>query len=404
METSIEIRKLSKRYRLGVDATGYDTLRDAITRKVLRRKREAREIWALRDIDLEIDPGQAVGIIGDNGAGKTTLLKILARITEPTRGEARVRGRVGALLDVGTGFHLELTGRENVYLSGALLGLRRAEVNALFDAIIEFSGLAEHIDTPVKRYSAGMRLRLAFSVAAYIQPAILVVDEILAVGDAAFREKCLARMGEAAEETRTVLFVSHDLDAINKLCTRAIWLEDGSVRGDGPPHEIVSGYLRERVGRALSADFEDPGHLASLAHVSVRSREGEPITRLPRDRPFSIHLDVRVLESLPGLDVAVLIGDKGGAGVIDATRSDHPGLGPLGPGTYHSSVDIPAILAPGQYSVTVWIGTAYEDFMFEEVLSLPVEALPDDPLNAAERPRVIMPELNWNESHEPAGD
>ena len=215
MATAIETRGLGKRYRLGVDAAGYDTLRDAITRAVRRRRGEQERASGRCATSTSTSrPARRSGSIGRNGAGKTTLLKLLAGITEPTAGEARTRGRVGALLDVGAGFHPELTGRENVFINGALLGMSRAEVRRRFDEIATFSGVERYLDTPVKRYSDGMRMRLAFAVAAHIEPPILVVDEVLAVGDAAFRERCLGRISEIGEHGRTVLFVSHDAGSI----------------------------------------------------------------------------------------------------------------------------------------------------------------------------------------------
>ena len=236
-DPAIQVENLGKRFRLGVGAGHYDTLREALTRAVRPRRDDRRDLWALRGVDLEVERGEALGIVGPNGAGKTTLLRILAGITFPTEGIARTRGTVGSLLDVGTGFHPELTGRENVYLSGTVLGMRRREVRERFDEIVEFSGVERFLDTPVKRYSEGMRLRLAFAVAAHLEPPIVVVDEVLAVGDSAFREKCMGKMAEMGRRDRTVLFVSHDLGAITQLCARAVWLEGGHIQSDGPARE-----------------------------------------------------------------------------------------------------------------------------------------------------------------------
>ena len=256
-EPAIQVENLGKRFRLGVGTARYDTLREALARAVRPRRDDRRDLWALRGVDLEVERGEALGIVGPNGAGKTTLLRILAGITYPTEGAARTRGSVGSLLDVGTGFHPELTGRENVFLSGAVLGMRRREIRARFDEIVEFSGVERFLDTPVKRYSAGMRLRLAFAVAAHLEPPIVVVDEVLAVGDSAFREKCMGKMAEMGRRDRTVLFVSHDLGAITRLCTRAVWLEGGRIQSDGPPREIVSSYLeRATPGQVLDVEFD----------------------------------------------------------------------------------------------------------------------------------------------------
>lgn len=245
---AIRIEGLSKLYRLG--ETHENTLSDRITQGVRallgRRQRERQapsDFWALRDINLEICEGEAIGIIGGNGAGKSTLLKILSRITSPTTGRAVVRGRLASLLEVGTGFHAELTGRENVYLNGTILGMRKAEVARKFDEIVAFSGVEQFIDTPVKRYSSGMYVRLAFAVAAHLEPDVLIIDEVLAVGDAEFQRRCLGKMGDVAREGRTVLFVSHNMAAIQKLCSKAVWLRSGQVVRCGDPGSIVGEYI-----------------------------------------------------------------------------------------------------------------------------------------------------------------
>ena len=241
--TAISVAELSKRYRLGRDRAPYGRLTEVLSQRAasLVRKQsrseameEERYVWALRDVSFGVKHGEAVGVIGGNGAGKTTLLKILSRITEPTAGQAVVRGKVGALLEVAAGFHHELTGRENVFLHGAILGMRRSEIRSRFDEIVAFAGVERFIDTPVKRYSSGMFLRLAFAVAAHLEPDILIVDEVLAVGDAAFQRKCLGRMGDVATSGRTVLFVSHNMGAIRSLCERALVLDQGRVVFDGP--------------------------------------------------------------------------------------------------------------------------------------------------------------------------
>jgi lipopolysaccharide transport system ATP-binding protein len=247
----ISVENLSKRYVIGHQAVKGDGLRHAMenavrapvtwlrnARRASRRTRE--EFWALRDVNLEIKPGEVVGIIGRNGAGKSTLLKILSRITEPTRGRIRIRGRVASLLEVGTGFHSELTGRENVFLNGAILGMNRVEIKRKFDEIVAFSGVEKFIDTPVKRYSSGMYVRLAFAVAAHLEPEILIVDEVLAVGDAEFQKKCLDKMDAVGHIGRTILFVSHNMQAITRLCGRCILLENGKVRKDDYSHRVAS--------------------------------------------------------------------------------------------------------------------------------------------------------------------
>lgn len=246
-EFAIRAEGLSKRYVLGESRGGGDTLRDAMARRFSRLRSatqlERDHIWSLRDVSFEIGEGEVVGIVGRNGAGKSTLLKLLSRITEPTTGQAEIRGRVGSLLEVGTGFHPELTGRENIYLAGAIAGMPRAEIRRKFDDIAAFSQVERFLDTPVKRYSSGMYVRLAFSVAAHMDPEILLVDEVLAVGDAAFQRKCLSKLDNVAADGKTVLLVSHNLAIIRSLSRRAIWLDGGELRGDGAATTIVDAYL-----------------------------------------------------------------------------------------------------------------------------------------------------------------
>jgi lipopolysaccharide transport system ATP-binding protein len=287
---------LSKRYRLG-QMQRMTTLRDVIAdaasapfRAGLRLVRgddgmpeelePERRLWALKDVSFEVNRGEVLGVIGRNGSGKTTLLKLLSQITEPTEGYAAIHGRVGSLLEVGTGFHAELTGRENVFLNGAILGMRRAEIQAKFDQIVEFSGVEKFLDTPVKRYSSGMQVRLAFAVAAHLEPEILLVDEVLAVGDAAFQRKCLGKMEAVATEGRTIFLVSHNMEAITGLCTRAIWIDNGVLRADGDPHTTVRDYLasmRSEIGTTSLADRNDrtgPGPIR-FTSVEIRNAAGE---------------------------------------------------------------------------------------------------------------------------------
>jgi len=268
-DIAIRVENLGKRYRIG-KRERYQTLRDTLTDTVtapfrwLRKVRSANgngapdHIWALKDISFEIPRGEVVGIIGRNGAGKSTLLKVLSRITEPTEGHAEIRGRVGSLLEVGTGFHPELTGRENIYLNGAILGMRKAEITKKFDEIVAFAETEKFLDTPVKHYSSGMYMRLAFAVAAHLEPEILVVDEVLSVGDAQFQKKCIGKMGEISREGRTVLFVTHNMVALQSLCTRAICLGSGSVVDDGEASRVVSKYLQSQSRSGHERVWEHP--------------------------------------------------------------------------------------------------------------------------------------------------
>jgi lipopolysaccharide transport system ATP-binding protein len=249
-EAIIQIEGLGKRYRIGVERESYLSLRDEIAKRLSRSAQRARaergEFWALQDVTFSVHPGEAIGIVGRNGAGKSTLLKILSRITPPTTGRIRMRGRVASLLEVGTGFHPELTGRENIFVNGAVLGMTRREIARKFDEIVDFAEVDRFLDTPVKRYSSGMYVRLAFAVAAHLEPEILVVDEVLAVGDAQYQRKCLGKMGDAARGGRTVLFVSHNMPAVEALCQKAVLLESGRVASVGPAQEIVGAYVRRR--------------------------------------------------------------------------------------------------------------------------------------------------------------
>jgi lipopolysaccharide transport system ATP-binding protein len=288
-DTAIRVEHLSKQYKIGLVKQRHDTLRDQITdglRSLFRsnghdlaageRSESPDSIWALRDISFEIRHGEVVGIIGRNGAGKSTLLKILSRITDPTTGRAKIYGRVGSLLEVGTGFHAELTGRENIYLNGAILGMRKGEIVKKFDDIVAFAEIEKFIDTPVKRYSSGMYVRLAFAVAAHLEPEILIVDEVLAVGDAAFQRKCLGKMGDVAKGGRTVLFVSHSMPAIQALCQRILWIQEGVLKQDGDTRTVTSRYLEAGLDTD-SMDRERPE--IDLNHYCRRSHSQEKALR-----------------------------------------------------------------------------------------------------------------------------
>ena len=295
MTNGIAIRTegLGKRYKLGA-LQPYRTLRDAVAGVFQRASQDTPRPeyhWALRDIDLVVHQGDVLGIVGRNGSGKSTLLKLLTRITRPTEGRATVYGRVSALLEVGTGFHLELTGRENIYLNGSILGMSRADIIRRFDEIVAFADVEEYLDTPVKRYSPGMKVRLAFAVAAHLEPEILVVDEVLAVGDAGFQRKCLGRMGDAASEGRTVLFVSHQMEMLMSLCERAIWLDDGRIAAEGESTHIVHRYL-SAMSDSEPANLK--GRLDRMGNGPVRitkiellDEKGDAVVRIATGRPCS---------------------------------------------------------------------------------------------------------------------
>ncbi len=245
MKPILEIQHISKQFKLGAKQQGYLALRDAIANPFKKKTLSAKTFLALNDVSFDIYPGQSIGIIGKNGAGKSTLLKILSKITPPTSGKIICRGRIASLLEVGTGFHPELSGRENIYMNGSILGMRKSEIDNHFDAIVNFSNIVNFLDTPLKRYSSGMQLRLAFAVAAHLEPEILIIDEVLAVGDAEFQKKCLGKMNEISKSGRTVIFVSHDMNAIEQLCSKAVILKQGTLAEQGETHELISHYLNE---------------------------------------------------------------------------------------------------------------------------------------------------------------
>ena len=315
-DTSIIVKGIGKRYKIGASQERQDTLRDLIVsqvqnlgnvfRKGARSKKD--EIWALRDISFDVKQGQALGIIGRNGAGKSTLLKILSRVTDPTEGYGELRGRVGSLLEVGTGFHPELTGRENIFLNGAILGMQKREIEARFDEIVEFSEVQKFIDTPVKRYSSGMYLRLAFAVAAHLEPEILVVDEVLAVGDADFQRKCLGKMSDVAESGRTVLFVSHNMSAIQRLTQESIVLEKGNVLLRAPSGEAVDFYLNRglsKVGERYWEEDEIPSNSAPFKPLAIRiiDKAGVVSDSVRSVDPITIEIEYELLEDITGLRV-----------------------------------------------------------------------------------------------------
>jgi lipopolysaccharide transport system ATP-binding protein len=309
-DVAVRIEHLSKVYTIGRSqprSDHYDTLRDQIAhtcRSLFRRTGnhvQDVEFWALQDVSLQVGEGEVVGIIGRNGAGKSTLLKILSRITPPTKGRVQLYGRVGSLLEVGTGFHPELTGRENVFLNGAILGMRRADVARKFDEIVDFAEVSDFIDMPVKRYSSGMYMRLAFSVAAHLETEILIVDEVLAVGDVRFQGKCLNKMQEARNQGRTILFVSHNMDTVARLCERVVVMHEGRILLDGAARPAVSAYLEAGLGRTAVREWTDPsdapgGEVARVRRVCVRSASGVPIDAVDVRESFGVEMEYDVLK------------------------------------------------------------------------------------------------------------
>ncbi|RJP48197.1 MAG: ABC transporter ATP-binding protein [Anaerolineaceae bacterium] len=378
MTTAISVRDLSKQYKIGAAETKfrYNMLRDVLMdtfyapvriAKAMIGKSDRRSnqnfVWALKDVSFDLEEGKVLGIVGRNGAGKSTLLKILSRVTEPTAGTVSVRGRVGSLLEVGTGFHPELTGRENIYMNGAILGMRRAEIDSKFDEIVDFSEVTQFIDTPVKRYSSGMYLRLAFAVAAHLEPEILVVDEVLAVGDAEFQKKCLGKMGDVAQQGRTVLFVSHNMSAILRLTQEAIVLNKGQMLMRGPTQEAVDFYLSSgqmQAGERVWDADEIPAASQPFRPINlkIKNRSGKVVDTVRSTEPLTVEFEYQLDAPVTGLRIGFYLSTMRGEYVLTSFDTDAPDLfekfDSRKAGRYISRAEIPAdIFNEGRYSIGV---------------------------------------------------
>ena len=416
-DIAIRVENLSKQYRIGSLQPRYKTLRgwlaEAAQTPVRRLSNVVRgksalsadeTIWALKDVSFEVKRGEVVGVIGRNGAGKTTLLKILSRITEPTGGRARIRGRVGSLLEVGTGFHPELTGRENTYLNGAILGMKRAEIERRFDEIVAFAEIEKFIDTPVKHYSSGMRVRLAFAVAAHLEPEILLVDEVLAVGDVEFQRKCLGKMGDVAREGKTILFVSHNMAAIRRLCHRAILINDGELSNDDRVDTIVGQYLSEGITPNQPVIEWSPTsgprtNELALRMIRIVDKTGRYASTLNTGDDIVIEVEYDLLDTVRGLRLHIgLLTQEG----VDVFSSSDSLAGPhiRQPGSYVSRCVIPKhLLNVGTYIVRV--GADVPGFRVilnsREYLSFSISELSHNPMGLSSGgPRgIINPMLSW---------
>jgi lipopolysaccharide transport system ATP-binding protein len=370
--TAAHLRNLGKKYLIGADQRrGYRTLRETVTETLgapLRMIRaggalgRTKEFWALRDVSFDIVQGETVGIIGRNGAGKSTLLKVLSGITSPSEGRVDLRGRVGSLLEVGTGFHPELTGRDNIYLNGAILGMRKREIARKFDEIVAFSGVEQFLDTPVKRYSSGMRVRLAFAVAAFLEPEILIVDEVLAVGDAEFQSKCLGKMGDIANSGRTVLFVSHNLTAVRSLCSRGVLLEAGTVAMDGPVEDVLSAYMdatssREEFSCSATTATKRPGTgEARILSASLHQLDEHASASLQMGQGFRLRVKICGLAKMDSIRIAANLYDDFGVRIsaVNSEVTSNLTFSSRKGENIEVACELPSVnLCPGKYPISI---------------------------------------------------
>ena len=411
-EIAILVEGLGKQYRIGASPHRYNALRDKVADAALKPFRVMKSvmnrggsrgaedaetlIWALKDVSFEIKRGEVVGVIGRNGAGKSTLLKLLSRITEPTTGRAEIHGRVGSLLEVGTGFHPELTGRENILLNGAILGMLKREIERKFDDIVAFAEVDKFIDTPVKHYSSGMHMRLAFAVAAHLEPEILLVDEVLAVGDAAFQKKCMGKMGEVSKQGRTVVFVSHNMTAMQSLCQRAIWLLDGQVSADGNSHTVVRGYLQAISQTATDRVWKRPESAPGDDRVRLhRARVLVPDPReITVETPFKLEFTFWNFTAGASLNLSVVLFNTEGACVFNTVS---PAM-PTPAGLIRATCQVPSpLLNDGSYRVRILIVRDTSVILFDdsEVLLFEVHDVPRNMNWYGKWVGVVRPALEW---------
>lgn len=415
MKPAISVHHLSKEYRLGLARTKDNNLtenlrnqaRDAwdkVTRLVSPNKAFKKEesFWALKDVSFDVQPGEVVGIIGRNGAGKSTLLKVLSQIVEPTSGYAEVRGRMGSLLEVGTGFHPELTGRENIYLNGAILGMKRAEINRKFDEIVAFAEVEKFLDTPVKRYSSGMYVRLAFAVAAHLEPEILIVDEVLAVGDAAFQKKCLGKMNEVRQHGRTILFVSHNMAAVKSLCTHGVFLEKGTTVVVDEVEEVISRYLVEQQSSTESSCelSNHPNRISQysseMRNVSLTSNSGLPTSMISMYKRLSIHVDFDIANRSISPILGVVIKDRISSpvfGINNLVVPDYQFATPVRSGRISCHYDAVPLM-PGIYSIDLYLSDGAEpvDVVLDAIY---FEVIEEDIFGSGKLPPTISGPICW---------
>lgn len=413
---AIKVDELTKRYQIGRVRRHDRNLTEAIAEfaaEPLRRLRrfgrsshsDKDAIWALNGVSFNVQPGEVTGLIGRNGAGKTTLLSVLSRITEPTSGRAEIRGRVASLLEVGTGFHPELTGRQNVYLSGAILGMRRRELDACFDEIVAFSGVEKFIDTPIKRYSTGMRVRLGFAVAAHLQAEILLVDEVLAVGDADFRQKCIGKMESVGRQGRTVLLVSHNMQLMQQLCERVLLMEDGKVTADGPARQVVQQYLQ--TGMRMGGECEWPRPPAGgpegawLRSARLINHSGEVCSLIRANESFEVQVEYEIGtdHTLPAACVAFLDGDGNRLFGSSEWEVDARARRPRDAGVYRSRCQVPGdLFAAGEVYLEISLvkPEPAPRVIQQETAALAFEVVNPPDRNELLRPGLLAPRLDWD--------
>ena len=410
--SAIKVEGIGKLYRLEHAAARSKTFRDALTRMAsapLRRfqrlsgsEATLEDFWALQDVSFDVKPGEVVGIIGRNGAGKSTLLKVLSRIVEPTCGQATMWGRVASLLEVGTGFHPELTGRENIYLNGSILGMRNREIDAQFDAIVDFSEIERFLDTPVKRYSSGMYVRLAFAVAAHLNPEILIVDEVLAVGDAEFQKKCLGKMQEvSAGGGRTVLFVSHNMAAVRGLCSRGIWLKSGRVVMDDTAENVVQAYLEGTAAMAsASVEFKRPNGASIWMKHAELGFDGVPATAASMGAEISISVDFATDTPIRHPRFGYVLQTLEGEKLFNSNNRYQPSpefAEPVSQGSIVCKLGAPPLM-PGRYVVSLWLGDLSSD-QHVELESMTFEILEKDLWGFGQIPSRATP-MWWPTTYE----
>lgn len=403
----ISVDNISKKYLIGDTASGSlgETVTNFFSKKLKRGKTE--DFWALKDISFSVNQGEAIGVIGRNGAGKSTLLKVLSKITDPTKGRIEILGRVSSLLEVGTGFHPELTGKENIYLNGTILGMKKSEITNKFDEIVDFSGVEKFLETPIKRYSSGMKVRLAFAVAAHLEPEILIIDEVLAVGDADFQRKCLGKMEDVTHDGRTIIFVSHNMHAVKTLCPKSILLKDGMLIDIGETNDVISNYLDINTNSGTTNNF-DPESIRSYSDVSFQllnlniTQKGAQKIVFNTNESIEIEIAYRIKEPVKGVRVYFDILDNSGNLIIRSFNDEHVSAIPtLGPGNYSSKAILPKnLFAPKGYYLSISATIHNErNCLGGEPLTFLLSFESNSVINMAYRDTVrslIQPEINWS--------